>query len=160
QSLEKALDQKRSALARTDGQKTDPGYFRGLLAGRLAARQKAETGQGHAALQELATAIAVHAGCPGPRVSRAAHYDAREASSCGRVKLESSSAGRRAPSALAFLREFELGRLRDRQIGGVGALQDLVDGVEWQGALRPGRGRRGRWTRRLNATRSRQGATP
>src|SRR2546428_8471218 len=104
QSLEKALDQKRSALARADGQKTDPGYFRGLLAGRLAARQKAETGQGHAALQELATAIAVHAGCPGPRVSRAAHYDAREASSCGRVKLESSSAGRRAPSALAFLR--------------------------------------------------------
>jgi len=30
------------------------------LAGHLAARQKAETGQGQAALNELATAIAVH----------------------------------------------------------------------------------------------------
>src|SRR5207245_941863 len=160
QSLEKALDQKRSALARADGQKTDPGYFRGLLAGRLAARQKAETGQGHAALQELATAIAVHAGCPGPRVSRAAHYDAREASSCGRVKLESSSAGRRAPSALAFLREFELGRLRDRQIGGVGALQDLVDEVDRQAALRTGEARRVRASLALTARRSSTGSRP
>src|SRR5207245_11117439 len=47
-------------LTRADGQKTYPSYFRGLLAGHLAARQKAETGQGHAALNELATAIAVH----------------------------------------------------------------------------------------------------
>jgi hypothetical protein len=35
QSLEKSLDQERPALARADGQKTDPVYFCGLL---LAAR--------------------------------------------------------------------------------------------------------------------------
>ena len=59
QSLEKALDQERpEALARADGQKTDPRYFRGRLTSYLATRQKAETGHDHAALQERATAMA------------------------------------------------------------------------------------------------------
>src|SRR5439155_21727903 len=60
-SLEKALDHELPARARAGGQKTDPGHLRGLLAGPLAARQNGETNQGHAALQELPTAAAMHA---------------------------------------------------------------------------------------------------
>jgi len=70
QSLEKALDQERSALARADGQKTDPGYFRGRLSGRRRRQQKAETSQGYVALQEGATTMA-YVGSQGPRVLRA-----------------------------------------------------------------------------------------
>ena len=66
QSLQKALDHEGPAFARAHGEKTDPGQFLRSQIWRLPAGQEADTNEGQADLQELATAV--HPGLPGPRV--------------------------------------------------------------------------------------------
>jgi hypothetical protein len=57
QSLAKAFDQERPALARADRQEADPGCFRAILT----ARQQNEYAGGHGTLQKTPTIMAIHA---------------------------------------------------------------------------------------------------